>query len=55
MKMWKRAEKIVTQEHDMIMEEAGKGDRLEYSEDEDSDDINESESEVESDSDSNVE
>ncbi len=46
----KRAGKIVTQEHEEIMEEAGKRDRLEYGEEEDSNDIK-LESKVESDSD----
>ncbi len=46
----KRVGKIATQEHDMIMEEAGKHDRLECSEDKDSNDIDKLESKVESDS-----
>jgi hypothetical protein len=50
----KRAVKITTQEHEAIMEEAGRRNRLEFSEDEDSDDVedDESGSEVESDGDS---
>jgi hypothetical protein len=46
----KRVGKIATQEHDAIMEEAGKRDRLEYSKDDDSNDIDESESMAESNS-----
>ena len=51
----KRAVKITTQEHESIMEEAVRRDRLEFSEDEDSDDVedDESGSEVESDGDDN--
>ncbi len=49
--MRKKAVKISTQEHEAIMEEAGRWDRLDFSEDEDSDDVedDESGSEVESD------
>jgi hypothetical protein len=47
----KRAGKIATQEHEEIVEEAGRRDRLDFNEDEVSDDVEESGSEVESDSD----
>ena len=54
-KAWKRAVKITAQEHEAIVEEAGRCVRLEFSKDEDSNDIedDESGSEVESDGDDN--
>jgi hypothetical protein len=48
---WKRAGKIATQEHEVIMEEAGRRDMLDFNEDKVSDDIEESGSDVERDSD----
>jgi hypothetical protein len=51
----KRAVKITTQEHEAIMEEAGRRDRLEFSKDKDSNDVEDNElgSKVESDGDDN--
>jgi hypothetical protein len=48
---WKRAGKIATQEHEAIMEEAGRCARLDFNKDKVSNDIKESGSKVESDSD----
>ncbi len=53
--MRKRAVQITTQEHEAIMEEAGRRNRLKFSEDEDSNDVEDdkSGSEVESDGNDN--
>ena len=53
--MRKRAVQITTQEHEAIMEEAGRRNRLKFSEDEDSNDVEDdkSGSEMESDGDDN--
>ena len=52
---WKRAVKITTQEHEAIVEEAVRCDRLEFSKDKDSNDVedDESGSKVESDGNDN--
>ena len=42
--MLKRAGKITAQEHDAIMEEAGRCNRLEFNKDEDSDNVEDDES-----------
>jgi len=51
----KRAVKITTQEHEAIMEEAGRRNRLEFSKDENSNDVEDNElgSKVESDGNDN--